>query len=128
MDVPAPEFAASAAGVDCAPASRGEGAARARRAVSRRSSPRPRRLDGRQWRRFGSLDSRWTAMDSKQPALDMLFGGERLQNPIPLFYGPAIYGARVGDLFMSLIHTCELNGVNPFDYLTVTSASSFARA
>jgi transposase len=27
-------------------------------------------------------------------------------------------GARVGDLFMSLIHTCELNGVNPFDYLT----------
>ena len=28
-------------------------------------------------------------------------------------------GAHVGDLFMSLIHTCELNGVNPFDYLTV---------
>jgi transposase len=27
-------------------------------------------------------------------------------------------GARVGDLFMSLIHTCELNKVNPFDYLT----------
>jgi transposase len=27
-------------------------------------------------------------------------------------------GARVGDLFMSLIHTCELNGVNPFDYMT----------
>jgi hypothetical protein len=27
-------------------------------------------------------------------------------------------GARVGDLFMSLIHTCELNDVNPFDYLT----------
>ena len=27
-------------------------------------------------------------------------------------------GARVGDLFMSLIHTAELNGVNPFDYLT----------
>ncbi|HUV67465.1 MAG TPA: transposase [Sedimentisphaerales bacterium] len=27
-------------------------------------------------------------------------------------------GARVGDLFMSLIHTCELNGVNPFNYLT----------
>jgi transposase len=24
----------------------------------------------------------------------------------------------VGDLFMSLIHTCELNGVNPYDYLT----------
>jgi transposase len=27
-------------------------------------------------------------------------------------------GAMVGDLFMSLIHTCELNGVNPFQYLT----------
>ena len=27
-------------------------------------------------------------------------------------------GARVGDLFMSLSHTCELNKVNPFDYLT----------
>jgi hypothetical protein len=27
-------------------------------------------------------------------------------------------GARVGDLFMSLIHTCELNGANPFRYLT----------
>jgi hypothetical protein len=27
-------------------------------------------------------------------------------------------GARVGDMFMSLIHTCELNGVNPFEYLT----------
>lgn len=26
-------------------------------------------------------------------------------------------GARVGDLFMSLIHTCELNGVNALDYL-----------
>jgi hypothetical protein len=24
----------------------------------------------------------------------------------------------VGDIFMSLIHTCELNGINPFDYLT----------
>ncbi len=27
-------------------------------------------------------------------------------------------GARVGDLYMTLIHTCELNGENPFDYLT----------
>jgi transposase len=27
-------------------------------------------------------------------------------------------GAEVGDLFMSLIHTCELNGANLFDYLT----------
>jgi transposase len=27
-------------------------------------------------------------------------------------------GAEVGDLFMSLIHTCELNDANPFDYVT----------
>jgi len=27
-------------------------------------------------------------------------------------------GARVGDILMSLIHTCRLNDVNPFDYLT----------
>ncbi len=34
-----------------------------------------------------------------------------------LFYKTA-HGARVGDLFMSLIYTCELCGANPFDYLT----------
>lgn len=27
-------------------------------------------------------------------------------------------GAKVGDVFMSLIHTAELNGINPFHYLT----------
>jgi hypothetical protein len=27
-------------------------------------------------------------------------------------------GAGVGDLYMSLIHTCQLNGADPFDYLT----------
>jgi len=34
-----------------------------------------------------------------------------------LFFKTA-HGARVGDIFMSLIHTCELAGANPFDYLT----------
>jgi transposase len=34
-----------------------------------------------------------------------------------LFYR-TMNGAQVGDLFMSLIHTCELNGSNSFDYLT----------
>lgn len=33
-----------------------------------------------------------------------------------LFYR-TMHGAEVGDLFMSLIHTCELNGVNSFDYM-----------
>lgn len=34
-----------------------------------------------------------------------------------LFYKTE-HGAEVGDLFMSLIHTCRLNGVNAFKYLT----------
>ena len=34
-----------------------------------------------------------------------------------LFY-KTVKEAEVGDLFMSLIHTCELNGVHSFDYLT----------
>jgi transposase len=33
-----------------------------------------------------------------------------------LFYR-TLHGSEVGDLFMSLIHTCELAGANPFDYL-----------
>ena len=33
-----------------------------------------------------------------------------------LFY-KTLNGVAVGDLFMSLIHTCELNGANPFEYL-----------
>ena len=33
-----------------------------------------------------------------------------------LYYRTA-KGARVGDIFMSLIHTCELRGVNAFDYV-----------
>jgi len=38
-----------------------------------------------------------------------------------LFY-KTIRGARVGDIYMSLIHTCELNDINPFDYLTALVA------
>ena len=34
-----------------------------------------------------------------------------------LFY-KTLRGARVGDIFMSLIHTCRLCAANPFDYLT----------
>jgi transposase len=34
-----------------------------------------------------------------------------------LFY-KTCHGAHVGDVFMSLIYTCELCGANPFDYLT----------
>ena len=42
-----------------------------------------------------------------------------------LFY-KTLNGARTGDLFMSLIHTCELNGANPFDYLTELQRHSAA--
>jgi len=33
-------------------------------------------------------------------------------------------GAQVGDLFMSLIHTCELCDANPLDYLTALQKHS----
>jgi hypothetical protein len=35
-----------------------------------------------------------------------------------LFYKTE-HGAYIGDLFMSLIHTCNLQNVNPFEYLTI---------
>jgi transposase len=34
-----------------------------------------------------------------------------------LFYKTE-HGAYIGDMFMSIIHTCNLAGVNPFDYIT----------
>jgi hypothetical protein len=37
-------------------------------------------------------------------------------------------GAHVGDLFMSLIHTCELEGANPFQYLTALQHHADAAA
>lgn len=40
------------------------------------------------------------------------------------YFYKTVNGARVGDLFMSLIHTCELNGANPFDYLTEVQKSA----
>ena len=40
-----------------------------------------------------------------------------------LFYKTA-KGAHVGDIFMSVIHTCGLVGTNPFDYLTTLQQHS----
>jgi transposase len=34
------------------------------------------------------------------------------------YYYRSLNGAQVGDLYMTLIHTCELNGADAFDYLT----------
>ena len=44
--------------------------------------------------------------------------GESLPNRKNSLFYKTLNGARVGDLFMSLIHSCELNHANPFDYLT----------
>jgi transposase len=44
-----------------------------------------------------------------------------------LFYKTP-HGAHVGDVFMSLIATCELCGVNPFDYLTELDRHASAAA
>jgi transposase len=44
-----------------------------------------------------------------------------------LFY-KTLHGAHVGDVFMSLIATCELCGANPFDYLTELDRHASAAA
>jgi transposase len=40
-----------------------------------------------------------------------------IQNRKNSFFFKTLHGAEVADLYLSLIHTCELNQVNPFDYL-----------
>lgn len=42
-----------------------------------------------------------------------------------LFYKTE-HGAYIGDMFMSIIHTCNLAGVNPFDYITALQKHSSA--
>jgi transposase len=46
-----------------------------------------------------------------------MIDARRISSENSLFYLTE-NGAKVGDLFMSLIHTAELCGANPFDYLT----------
>jgi len=41
-----------------------------------------------------------------------------IRNRKNAYFYKTTHGAEVGDLFMSLIHTCELAGANPFEYLT----------
>jgi len=48
---------------------------------------------------------------------NLLFSGIPHKRNGALFY-KTLSGAEVGNLFISLIHTCELNGANPFHYLT----------
>jgi len=49
--------------------------------------------------------------------VERILKGAILHRKNSLFY-KTLNGATVGDLFMSLIHTYELNGANPFDYLS----------
>ena len=44
------------------------------------------------------------------------------------YYYKTADGAKIGDMYMSLIHTCELNKVNPFDYLTALQKNASAVA
>ena len=44
------------------------------------------------------------------------------------YFYKTLKGAHVGDLYMSLIHTCELNRVNPFEYLTALNRHADALA
>ena len=44
------------------------------------------------------------------------------------YFYKTLHGAAVGDLYMSLIHTCELNAVSPFVYLTALQRHSAAAA
>jgi imidazoleglycerol phosphate dehydratase HisB len=40
------------------------------------------------------------------------------------YFYKTFHGAHVGDVFMSLIHTCQLAGENPFEYLTALLKNS----
>jgi hypothetical protein len=42
----------------------------------------------------------------------------RMRLPNDALFYRTLHGAEVGDLFMTLIHTCQLCGANSFDYLT----------
>ena len=52
-----------------------------------------------------------------RPTLWITTSSKGLHRKNALFYR-TLNGAQVGDLFMSLIHTCQLCGANSFDYLT----------
>jgi transposase len=47
-----------------------------------------------------------------------------IRNRKNAYFYKTSHGAEVGDLFMSLIHTCELAGANPFEYLTALQQSA----
>ena len=70
------------------------------------------------------MQKRWTAMirftEVEGAPLDNNICERALKKAIlsrkNSYFYKSVRGAKVGDLFMSLIHTCELNKINPFDY------------
>jgi hypothetical protein len=54
---------------------------------------------------------------NSKPIMDEALKKAILHRKNSLFYKTK-HGAYVGDMFMSIIHTCNLCNVNPFDYLT----------
>ena len=71
---------------------------------------------GKQAGRFGNRPTRHNPA-SRHYICERALKRAVLHRKNALFYR-TLHGAEVGDLFMSLIHTCELTGANPFDYLT----------
>jgi transposase len=65
----------------------------------------------------GAVSSRLEAYASKSNICERGLKKVILHRKNALFY-KSLNGAQVGDLFMSLTHTCELSDTNPFDYLT----------
>jgi len=62
------------------------------------------------------LEVVWAPLDSN--LVERALKRAILHRKASLFYKTP-NGAHVGDLFMAIIHTCELNRVEAFDYLTV---------
>ncbi len=54
--------------------------------------------------------------------------GKSLPNRKNALFYRTLNGARVGDIFMSLIHTAELNHIAPFEYLVALQRHASAIA
>jgi hypothetical protein len=64
---------------------------------------------------LGSVSSLWTGVLPPRRAIQAKKWAI-LHRKNSVFY-KTLKGAHVGDVFMSLIHSAELNKVNPFEYL-----------
>ena len=58
-----------------------------------------------------------------RPHMRLLLTGIHTTGIVSVFF-KSQFGAYIGDMYMSLIHTCNLMRVNPFDYLVALQKSS----